>query len=41
MRSGPVLIAFDGSPTALRALRDAAELFAPRACGVPEVGLSV
>src|ERR687897_912450 len=31
MRSGPVLIAFDGSPTALRALRDAAELFAPRA----------
>jgi nucleotide-binding universal stress UspA family protein len=31
MRSGPALIAFDGSPTALRALRDAAELFAPRA----------
>jgi nucleotide-binding universal stress UspA family protein len=31
MRSGPVLIAFDGSPTALRALREAAELFAPRA----------
>jgi hypothetical protein len=31
MRSGPVVIAFDGSPTALRALRDAAELFAPRA----------
>src|SRR5918995_580185 len=31
MRSGPVLIAFDGSPAALRALRDAAELFAPRA----------
>jgi len=31
MRSGPVLIAFDGSPTALRALREAAELLAPRA----------
>src|SRR5918993_5354015 len=31
MRSGPVLIAFDGSLAALRALRDAAELFAPRA----------
>ena len=31
MRSGPVLIAFDGSPTALRALREAAELFTPRA----------
>jgi nucleotide-binding universal stress UspA family protein len=31
MRSGPALIAFDGSPTALRALREAAELFAPRA----------
>jgi nucleotide-binding universal stress UspA family protein len=31
MPSAPVLIAFDGSPTALRALREAAELFAPRA----------
>jgi nucleotide-binding universal stress UspA family protein len=30
MDSGPVLIAFDGSPIALRALRKAAELFAPR-----------
>jgi nucleotide-binding universal stress UspA family protein len=27
---GPVVIAFDGSPTALRALQEAAELLAPR-----------
>src|SRR3954453_964692 len=37
MRSGPVLIAFDGSATALRALREAAELFTPRA-GLVVVG---
>jgi nucleotide-binding universal stress UspA family protein len=30
MRSGPVVIAFDGSPAALRALQEAAELLAPR-----------
>ena len=30
MHSGPVVIAFDGSPAALRALREAAELLAPR-----------
>jgi nucleotide-binding universal stress UspA family protein len=30
MRSGPVLIAFDSSPAALRALQEAAELLAPR-----------
>jgi nucleotide-binding universal stress UspA family protein len=30
MHSGPVVIAFDGSPTALRALQEAAELLAPR-----------
>ncbi|MCW2720909.1 MAG: hypothetical protein QOG20_5591 [Pseudonocardiales bacterium] len=30
MHSGPVVIAFDGSPAALRALRAAAELLAPR-----------
>jgi nucleotide-binding universal stress UspA family protein len=29
-RSGPVIIAFDGSPAAERALREAAALFAPR-----------
>lgn len=30
MRGGPVLIAFDGTPASHRALRAAAELFAPR-----------
>jgi nucleotide-binding universal stress UspA family protein len=30
MHSGPVVIAFDGSPAALSALREAAELLAPR-----------
>jgi nucleotide-binding universal stress UspA family protein len=30
MPSGPVVIAFDGSPAAMRALRQAAELLAPR-----------
>jgi nucleotide-binding universal stress UspA family protein len=30
MRSGPVVIAFDSSPAALRALQEAAELLAPR-----------
>lgn len=30
MHSGPVVIAFDGSPAALRALQAAAELLAPR-----------
>jgi nucleotide-binding universal stress UspA family protein len=30
MHEGPVLIAFDGSPAALRALEEAAELLAPR-----------
>jgi nucleotide-binding universal stress UspA family protein len=30
MHSSPVVIAFDGSPTALRALQEAAELLAPR-----------
>jgi nucleotide-binding universal stress UspA family protein len=29
-RSGPVIIAFDGSPAAERAIREAAALFAPR-----------
>jgi nucleotide-binding universal stress UspA family protein len=30
MRTGPVIIGFDGSPASVRAVREAADLFAPR-----------